>query len=76
MPAFDSIESTLLVPLSPNVRGCLTKGVVEGYYVANGYDQLAFTTDASTTGAHEITVIWQVAERIRKDGGRLSVHSS
>lgn len=74
---FGNIEGTLLIPLSPDVRGCLQRGVLDGYYVSSGYDLLAFTTSSTLiAGQYEIAISWQVAERLRKDGGRLSVHSS
>jgi hypothetical protein len=74
--AFSNITGTLLIPLAVNVKGSLAAGAVKGHYTANGYEQLAFVTDAGTTGAHEVAILWSVAERVRKDGGRISVHSS
>jgi hypothetical protein len=74
---FSNIEGTVLIPLSPDVRGCLQRGVLEGFYTSSGYDTFAFTTGSTLTpGQFEITLSWQVAERLRKDGGRLSVHTS
>jgi hypothetical protein len=74
---FGHIEGTVLIPLSPNVRGCLQRGVLEGFYTSSGYDVYAFTTGSTlVAGQFEITLSWQVAERLRKDGGRLSVHTS
>jgi hypothetical protein len=73
---FGSIYGTLLIPLGINVKGSLMSGSIQGFYVSGGYDQLAFTTDNATAGDHEITVVWSIAERLRKDGGKLSVHTS
>ena len=76
-PELSNLDDTLLIPLSPDPKTTLSAAVVAGYIVGTGYESIALTMGSSlAAGQYEVTVIWHRAERLRLDGGHVTVHAS
>ena len=76
-PELQNLDDTLLIPLSPDPKTTLSSGTVSGYIIGSGYESIGLTTAAGLApGQYEVTVIWHRAERLRVDGGHVTVHAS